>query len=202
MHTYFFSLLLWLAVATAAASRKPLIRAPRDARITGDHMVVLDENVSHEQFQQLLVRISKVSEGAAVRSYVENVAKVITATLSPFALEKVRTQAEFTVLCKLLTLSAAGLTLCFLLRTILCSLQVRKFEGVSYIEEEDIVYGDQTLDLPWHVDRIDQTELPLDLSYQPIGNGDGVDVYILDSGINYDHQEFEYRAKYAGELNI
>lgn len=88
------------------------------------------------------------------------------------------------------------------LHVLCCPLQVRKFEGVSHIEEEDIVYGAQTPDLAWHIDRIDQLELPLDLSYQPIGNGDGVDVYILDSGINYDHQEFEYRAKYAGQCTV
>ena len=86
---YFFFLLLWLAAATATESRKPLIRAPRDATTTGDYMVVVEENVSHEQFQQLVARISKMSEGAAVNSYVENVAKVITASLSPNALEMV-----------------------------------------------------------------------------------------------------------------
>ena len=52
--------------------------------------------------------------------------------------------------------------------------------------------------LPWHVDRIDQKSLPVDYNYSPIGDGHGVDVYILDSGINYNHEEFEDRAKYGG----
>ena len=71
--------------------------------------------------------------------------------------------------------------------------------GVDYIEEEGFAVGDQddTI-LPWHLDRITQTFLPLDFSYGPIGDGRGVDVYILDSGINYDHDEFESRAKYGG----
>lgn len=36
------------------------------------------------------------------------------------------------------------------------------------------------------------------LKHLSTGDGQGVDVYILDSGINYHHEEFEYRAKYSG----
>ena len=62
--------------------------------------------------------------------------------------------------------------------------------------------GDQDPALPWHVDRTDQRRLPLDRLYQPIGDGEGVDVYILDSGVNYRHEEFENRAKYAGKKTV
>ena len=70
-------------------------------------------------------------------------------------------------------------------------------DAVDYIEEEGIATGDSDT-LPWHLDRLDQANLPLDLMYGPIGDGSGADIYILDSGINYDHEEFEYRAKYGG----
>ena len=47
----------------------------------------------------------------------------------------------------------------------------------------------------WNLDRIDQRDLPLDKVYRygtsnTVGTGDGVNVYILDSGVNPTHREF------------
>ena len=54
----------------------------------------------------------------------------------------------------------------------------------------------------WGLDRIDQADLPLDkLFHRPCGNltGKGVTVYVMDTGIQYEHEEFETgRAKYVG----
>ena len=81
-------------------------------------------------------------------------------------------------------------------------LQVRRFREVKYVETEGLAYaaGSESVSSDcWFLDRLDQLTPPMDNSYEPLtGDGEGVDVYVLDTGINYQHQEFGYRAKYAG----
>lgn len=70
----------------------------------------------------------------------------------------------------------------------------------------DKVYQDQRFsanavqpDPPnWGLDRIDQTELPLDASYTyPDTAGDGVTVYVIDTGLRVTHQDFGGRARHG-----
>lgn len=49
----------------------------------------------------------------------------------------------------------------------------------------------------WGLDRIDQKELPLDNTFTTQGNGAGVTAYVLDSGIDYKHEEFGGRASFG-----
>jgi len=50
----------------------------------------------------------------------------------------------------------------------------------------------------WNLDRLDQHNDNLDGQYIPEGQGANVNVYIIDTGIRYTHEDFEGRAKYAG----
>ncbi len=62
---------------------------------------------------------------------------------------------------------------------------------VQFVEEDATVgIADTT---SWGLDRIDQRSLPLDNSYIPIGIGSGVAVYIVDTGIFYNHVDFTGR---------
>ena len=76
-------------------------------------------------------------------------------------------------------------------------------EDVELVEEDMEVHATATpvfysIQLGWHLDRIDQRYLPLNRRYSPGFTGKGVDIFVLDSGIRYSHRVFKGRAAFGG----
>ena len=64
------------------------------------------------------------------------------------------------------------------------SIQVKYLANVEYIEEETIARAARYKTNSWALDRIDQRGVDLDTIYDPGAgrDGEGIDIYILDTG--------------------
>ncbi|XP_077867620.1 uncharacterized protein LOC100372033 [Saccoglossus kowalevskii] len=71
--------------------------------------------------------------------------------------------------------------------------KVQLLKEVKYVEKNTVIEKDYSVD-SWGLDRVDQRDLPLDDAYYPEGDATGVNAYVVDTGIRYDHVDFEGRA--------
>jgi subtilisin family serine protease len=77
---------------------------------------------------------------------------------------------------------------------------LKAMAGVKAIVPDRILHKEE---YNWGADRIDQLSLPLDNApYNPFTQGCGVDVYVLDTGIDANHPEFQNRPNGAVTTNI
>lgn len=80
-----------------------------------------------------------------------------------------------------------------------CLFFLRNAEIFDYSVEQSLQH--EFAAIPWSKDRIDQAALPLDQRYYSVGEGAGVDLYIVDSGINYYHEELSGRVTRAWRIS-
>lgn len=78
--------------------------------------------------------------------------------------------------------------------------------NVKYGEYDNVNFGENS-NLPWHLDRITKVELPLNGSYPYSDKGschqnDNLDIhtYVIDTGIDVKHEEFEGRATWLANF--
>ncbi|XP_030842084.1 uncharacterized protein LOC578857 [Strongylocentrotus purpuratus] len=72
--------------------------------------------------------------------------------------------------------------------------ELLSLEEVSLVEENGVVQAHQAYPGSWGLDRVDQRYLPLDGQADFTGDGSGVNVYILDTGIYPSNTYFNGRA--------
>jgi len=73
---------------------------------------------------------------------------------------------------------------------------LRRAPGVEYVEQDQVMTAATAQsNAPWGLDRIDQRYLPLDGIYNYNATASTIRAYILDTGLQADHPEFEGRAQ-------
>ncbi|MEU5876132.1 S8 family peptidase [Spirillospora sp. NPDC047279] len=77
--------------------------------------------------------------------------------------------------------------------------RLRRDRNVAAIEHDQLVSisGTQRLGLPWGLDRVDERALPLSRSYTYRATGRGVNAYVVDTGLDVKHPQFQGRASIA-----
>src|SRR5258708_7614880 len=75
---------------------------------------------------------------------------------------------------------------------------LKTVKGIVSVEQDQTVHLSTTQsNATWGIDRIDQRNLPLSTTYSYTYTGAGVTAYIIDTGINFTHSEYNGRASFG-----
>ncbi|XP_078655732.1 proprotein convertase subtilisin/kexin type 9-like [Branchiostoma floridae x Branchiostoma belcheri] len=154
---------------------RPVFRGDPETRVKDKYIVMLKGGATRTTLDRVIQQFQ------AKVDLVSRVAKRFGIQLDFGGISDVMDQLLMVIVARL---PVVGLTI------------MRTLRDVDFIEEVQTV---AMCSEEWHLDRLDQTTLPLDLrQFRRNGEGSDVDVYVLDSGIRYSHQEFEGRASWSG----
>jgi subtilisin family serine protease len=75
------------------------------------------------------------------------------------------------------------------------ALELAADDDVAYVEQDQVAHITEVQADPpsWGLDRVDQAAPPLDSAYSYTQTGAGVEAFVLDTGLNATHTEFEGR---------
>ncbi|MEM4733651.1 MAG: S8 family serine peptidase, partial [Candidatus Bathyarchaeia archaeon] len=83
--------------------------------------------------------------------------------------------------------------------------ELKKDPAIKEIHESRIYFLENVqkeYQAPWGLDRIDQTALPLNSTYTWLADGSGVNAFVVDTGVNTQHVDFENRAVAAFDATV
>jgi hypothetical protein len=150
--------------------------------------------VSASEIQNRLVGVSEACESVAL-SYVPSGNCAVETYLVSFVSDRAQTSAEYYEDDSLAATIDLIQTSAFELTGFELAELVRQPGIIQISPDQEVSLQGIQSNAPWHLDRLDQAALPLNQSYDFVDaqRGQGVSVYVVDTGVNTAHVEFTGR---------
>jgi subtilisin family serine protease len=150
--------------------------------------------VSSSEVQNRLVGVSESCKSVAL-TYIPNGNCEVETYLVSFVSDRAQTSAEYYEDESLAATIDLIQTSAFALNGFELADLVRQPGIIQISPDQEVSLQGTQSGAPWHLDRLDQTQLPLDSTYNYVDaeQGQNVSVYVVDTGVNTSHIEFTGR---------